>query len=173
MSTFFQRTVALLRPLATIQRIPQQQISKRQFSSSLITLIKQPIPQPTTDAPDVNTFLQKIGHNTTEYADTFENDWDKFFKMSSTQMKDKGIDVPARKYILEWQERFRKGIELAPLKISKKKNGGERNFKVYRAMKRIDDARKMAQLKKGFKKELAAERVQYLQWNKQHKIHRE
>ncbi|KAH3670678.1 hypothetical protein OGAPHI_001193 [Ogataea philodendri] len=113
--------------------------------------VKPSVPAPSASVPDVGTFLAKIGRGTSEYTDTFGNDWTKFWKMGSSQMKEQGLEPRARKYILDWQERYRKGVE--PVEISRgvKKNGGERKRRIYLAERRLKDLRELAQLKRRFK----------------------
>ncbi|CDK29352.1 unnamed protein product [Kuraishia capsulata CBS 1993] len=129
----------IFQTLKTVQRsqIGQLAIPLRQYSQ-MVTFSKGQTPPPTDTVPDVATFLEKIGRDAQEHTDAFENDWETFWKLGSAGMKEKGIDVAARKYILDWQERYRKGTELYHIKQGKKKfdGKGERYFKVYRALKR-------------------------------------
>lgn len=83
------------------------------------------IPPPSEDIPDVETFLNKIGRNTIEFKEHFE-DWNKLFSMKSREMKAAGIDVQARRYILNQLEKFRNGEKIAEIKKGKKSYyGGE------------------------------------------------
>ncbi|KAF0274466.1 hypothetical protein FOG51_00692 [Hanseniaspora uvarum] len=71
---------------------------------------KRAIPAPTTDIPNVETFLNKIGRETAQYGETvYENDWNKLFSYKGKDLKAKNVPIPARKYILRHLEYFRLG----------------------------------------------------------------
>lgn len=71
---------------------------------------KRPVPEPTTDIPDVQTFLNKIGRDTAQYGESiYENDWNKLFSYNGKQLKKLNVPIPARKYILRHVEYFRLG----------------------------------------------------------------
>lgn len=99
---------------------------------------------------DLKTFLTLIGRNTMEYHDTFEGDLQKFLKTSSKEMKNLGIDVQLRKYMLRWIHKFENDLE--PLRVhrkGKKKHGGERKAKEVlakkNALKRLEEKEKFKQ----------------------------
>ncbi|VEU23957.1 DEKNAAC105106 [Brettanomyces naardenensis] len=146
--------------------------SRRNFSSTLPGLKRlgaAVIPEPTEEVPDVNSFLNKIGRQASEQSGLFENDWKKFFSMSSKQMKDEGMETATRRYILDWQERFKKGVKLEEMKVVEKKHGGERASRIYAADKKVKERIKMAQLKKGYRKKAIQEVIERKRWEKLHR----
>ncbi|KAI9042213.1 mitochondrial 37S ribosomal protein mS41 [Aspergillus affinis] len=68
------------------------------------------IPSPTPFVPDVQTFLKLIGRGMAKHESKFPS-WDKLFALSSTELRDLGIE-PARqrRYLLRKREKFRQGI---------------------------------------------------------------
>lgn len=105
---------------------------------------------------DLETFLKLIGRNCSEHLNTFEGDLNKFLNTTSKQMKDSGIDVSTRRYMLRWIHKFQNDLEpLREHKKGKKKNGGERNATTVLAKKK---ALQKLEEKEQFKQdELAAE----------------
>lgn len=81
--------------------------------------------KPTEQVPDVQTFLSKIGRNMTQYAEGFES-WDQFISSSSKQLAEKGLDTRDRRYLLNWFDKYGRGVELHEYKRGKKQWGGER-----------------------------------------------
>lgn len=86
---------------------------------------KKPIPTPTDRTPDLTTFLQQIGRGTINYASKFTS-WSDLFQSTGKGLKEKGIPIAYRKYILKWIEQFKQGIEpieypLGMKEIKKKK----------------------------------------------------
>ncbi|KIW01692.1 uncharacterized protein PV09_06873 [Verruconis gallopava] len=78
-------------------------------SSTATRVAKRPVPPPTPFVPDVQTFLTLIGRQLSQHASKIPS-WDALFRLSSTQLRDLGIDPPrARRYLLRWRERFRQG----------------------------------------------------------------
>ncbi len=126
------------------------------------------IPKPSKEVPDVNTFLEKIGRGATENAETFENDWKKFFTMDSRKMKEEGIDTKLRRYILDWREKYAQGIPLGEIKLPVKKHGGERRRRIYAAEKKVKERISMAQLRKAYRKKTNLENIQKRKWEKLH-----
>jgi len=67
------------------------------------------VPAPIPLVPDVPTFLKVLGRGLSQYADKFPS-WDSLFTLSSTQMKELGIEPPrTRRYLLTWLDRYRRG----------------------------------------------------------------
>lgn len=126
------------------------------------------IPKSSKEVPDVNTFLKKIGRGATENAETFENDWKKFFTMNSRKMKEEGIDTKLRRYILDWREKYAQGIPLDEIKLPVKKHGGERRKRIYAAEKKVKERIAAAQLRKAYRKKANLERIQKLKWENLH-----
>lgn len=92
------------------------------------------VPKPTATIPDVAAFLNTIGRNCNEFADTYENEWNNLFKWDSSVMKEKGIPAQQRRYILFQLEKFRTGQTLESIAKGKKSFfGGERTRKEKRA----------------------------------------
>ncbi|CAO3676066.1 unnamed protein product [Rhizopus stolonifer] len=70
---------------------------------------------------DPESFLKAIGRNCGELASKFES-WEQLFTTNGRVMKtDMGIDTKARKYILSWTERYRKGVQPYAIALPKKK----------------------------------------------------
>ena len=155
----------------------------RRFLSTSTSLLKQTplskkIPQPTKEIPDVPAFLNRIGHNTAEYAEAFPT-WDALFTSSSKEMKAAGIDVKPRKYILHQVENYRKAAflendpkavfeSIEEIKLHPKKNGGERNLNKYLAQKRILERIELAKTQKQYRKAERARELKYRQLDKLH-----
>lgn len=160
----------------------QEMLSRRLFSTSAALLKQSPlskkIPQPTKEIPDVPAFLNRIGHNTAEYAEAFPT-WDALFSSSSKEMKAAGIDVKPRRYILEQVENFRKAAfiendpkavfeSVAEIKLHPKKNGGERNLNKYLAQKKVLQRIELAKTQKQHRKAQRATELKYKQLDKLH-----
>lgn len=99
----------------------------------LLSTVKT-IPKPTDRIPDVNRFLTIIGRNCNELADTYENNWSNLFTWDSRVLKEKGVPVQQRRYILLQVEKFRQEGDVVEYKKGKKSFfGGERKRKERRA----------------------------------------
>ena len=69
----------------------------------------RPIPPPTPFIPDTQTFLKVIGRGLSQHAAKIPS-WEALFRLSSAHLKDLGVEPPrARKYLLWWREKFRRG----------------------------------------------------------------
>jgi len=67
----------------------------------------KPIPPPTPFVPNTQTFLSLIGRNLAQHASKIPS-WKALFSLTSTQLKELGIDPPrSRRYLLRWREKFR------------------------------------------------------------------
>ncbi|KAK6507090.1 hypothetical protein TWF481_005539 [Arthrobotrys musiformis] len=97
----------------------------------------RPIPEVSSTAPDVKTFLTKIGRNMIQHESKF-TDWKQLMGTTTQQLRDMGIE-PARdrRYLIDWRERYRNGIEPTEYKRGRKIDGGERRRKMVRALRRI------------------------------------
>lgn len=135
----------------------------------MATRATRAVPEPTKVIPDVDTFLAKIGRQAAEHSAVFENDWNKFFTMSSDAMKEAGVDTKSRKYIMDWQERFRVGRPLQDFKLHPKTHGGERKAKTYAIERNAKDRIKLDQLKKKYRKESTQSTIQRNKWAKLHR----
>ena len=71
----------------------------------------------------VEKFLTTIGRGVEEHASKFET-WEEFVVSRGEDLKDKGIAVRQRRWILSWIEHYRNGVEpfLIPLNSRAKKN---------------------------------------------------
>jgi hypothetical protein len=68
-----------------------------------------PIPSPTPFVPDAQTFLTLIGRNLSQHASKIPT-WETLFSLSSEQLRELGVEPPrARRYLIRWREKFRKG----------------------------------------------------------------
>ncbi|OBT80680.1 hypothetical protein VF21_00435 [Pseudogymnoascus sp. 05NY08] len=68
-----------------------------------------PIPEPTPFVPDAPTFLSLIGRNLSQHASKIPT-WESLFRLTSPQLRDLGVEpARARRYLLAWRERFRRG----------------------------------------------------------------
>lgn len=83
---------------SAVWRSPQLVRSFSSTPASLISYVdpKPKIPPPTEKIPDVAAFLTAIGRGSDSHLDNFET-WESLMKMTSSEMKGKGIDVRARK----------------------------------------------------------------------------
>ncbi|KAK6204891.1 IGR protein motif-domain-containing protein [Scheffersomyces amazonensis] len=105
--------------------------SLRSFSSSCITFKTNTSTRTKENVHDLETFFQLIGRNTIEHVGLFENDLQKFLTSSSIEMKNLGIEVSTRRYMLRWKYKFINDLEpLREHKRGKKRNGGERKAKL-------------------------------------------
>ncbi|KAK2768782.1 hypothetical protein FQN54_000638 [Arachnomyces sp. PD_36] len=67
------------------------------------------VPKPTPFVPDVPTFLSLIGRQMSKHTSKFPT-WDDLFTMSSTQLRDAGVEpAQSRRYLLRWRDKFRRG----------------------------------------------------------------
>lgn len=91
---------------------------------------KRVIPKPTDQIPDVTSFLTRIGRKCDEVAEVYENKWSNLFLCDSRVLKEKGVSVQQRKYILHQVEKLRKNEPVMEIKRGKKSFfGGERKRK--------------------------------------------
>ncbi|OKL60840.1 hypothetical protein UA08_03929 [Talaromyces atroroseus] len=68
------------------------------------------IPKPTPFVPDVPTFLSLIGREMSKHASKFPS-WDSLFSLSSSELRDLGIEpTRQRRYLLRQREKFKNGI---------------------------------------------------------------
>lgn len=87
-------------------------------------------PKPSDQVPDVTTFLSKIGRKCEEVAEVYENNWNNLFLWDSKILKEKGVTVQQRRYILHQVEKLRKNEPIIEVKKGKKSFfGSERNRK--------------------------------------------
>lgn len=119
------------------------------FSSSASLLKTNTSTRTKENVHDLETFFNLIGRKTIEHLDSFEGDLNKFLKTSSKDMKNMGIDVSTRRYMLRWINKFENDLEpLREHQRGKKKNGGERNAKTVlakkNALKRLEEKEKFA-----------------------------
>lgn len=68
------------------------------------------IPPPTASVPDASSFLRAIGRNASAEAGRLPS-WDALFAWNSRRMARAGVACRMHKYILEWAQRFRHGVE--------------------------------------------------------------
>ncbi|KAF9086462.1 hypothetical protein BGX29_006697 [Mortierella sp. GBA35] len=84
---------------------------------------KKAVPAPRGDIQDPATFLTKIGRNSAQLAEKFKS-WEHLFTASPAEMKtDMALSVKQRRWILNWTEKYRQGVEpyVIPTKPIKKK----------------------------------------------------
>lgn len=68
-----------------------------------------PIPKPTPFVPDAATFLTLIGRRLSQHASKIPT-WEALFSLTSPQLRDLGVEpTRARRYLLAWREKFRRG----------------------------------------------------------------
>ncbi|CAI4053112.1 hypothetical protein SUVZ_15G2110 [Saccharomyces uvarum] len=92
------------------------------------------IPKPNEQIPDVDTFLTKIGRNCNELKDTFENTWNNLFLWDSKALKEKGVNIQQRRYILNQTQKYRNNEPIREIKLGKKSFfGGERKRRAFTA----------------------------------------
>lgn len=75
----------------------------------------------------VAKFLKTIGRGCDEYIDKFDT-WDKLFTSKSRALKEMGIPLRPRKWILHWTERYRQGDDpwYVPIHSKSSKNSYEK-----------------------------------------------
>ena len=115
----------LLNRLVTLSTITVRSIS-----------VVRSIPKPTSKIPDVETFLKVIGRDCIEFKDTYENKWDNLFQWDGPILKEKGVPIQQRRYILSQVENFRVSGDQSIKEIKKGKKsffGGERKRKAFKA----------------------------------------
>lgn len=72
-------------------------------------IVPPPVPSPTSFVPDAQTFLTLIGRKMSQHASKISS-WEALFSLSSTQLRDLGVEPPrSRRYLLRWREKFRRG----------------------------------------------------------------
>lgn len=102
----------------------------RPISASAVSFRTNTSTSTKENVQDLETFFKLIGRDCIEHLDAFEGDLQKFLNTSSKDMKNLGIDVSTRRYMLRWIHKFENDLEpLREHKRGKKKNGGERNAK--------------------------------------------
>lgn len=130
--------------------------ASRLFHSSSIAYKTNTSTRTKENVHDLETFLTLIGRNCIEHLDAFEGDLNKFLNTTSKQMKDMGIDVSTRRYLLRWKHKFVNDLEpLREHKRGKKKNGGERKAKLVKAKRAA--LQRLEEKEKFQKQELEAE----------------
>jgi hypothetical protein len=82
---------------------------------------KRPVPPP-RNGMTVEKFLKTIGRGCEEYIDKL--DWEKLFTSTGFKLKQLGIPIRQRKWILLWVEKYRQGIDpwYVPLRSKSKRN---------------------------------------------------
>lgn len=121
----------------------------RPFSQSLITSKVNTSTRTKENVHDLETFFKLIGRKTVDHVDSFEGNLEKFLSTSSKQMKNMGIDVSTRRYMLRWKHKFVNDLEpLREHKRGKKKNGGERKAKTVlakrQALEKLEEKERFA-----------------------------
>lgn len=110
-------------------------LARRLFSTTTTVLAKSKTSlrktvSPSDKIPDVSAFLTRIGRKCEEFTETYENKWDNLFAWDGKVLKEKGIPIQQRKYILSQVEKLRKGEEIKAISVGKKSFfGGERKRK--------------------------------------------
>ncbi|CCH58097.1 hypothetical protein TBLA_0A02970 [Henningerozyma blattae CBS 6284] len=105
--------------------------------------IKRIIPKPTEEISNVETFLTKIGRNSLELNKVFNNSWNCMFTSTGKFLKQKGVNVRDRRYLLLQLEKFKRNEPLIEYKRGKKGFfGGERKQKANIAKFRNTDGKK-------------------------------
>lgn len=123
-------------------------ISRRLFSisSQVLAVSKTSLRKkvdPSSEIPDVAAFLSRIGRKCDEYTETYENNWDNLLSWDGKALKEKGVPIQERKYILFQVEKLRKGEEIKEIKKGKKSFfGGERKRKETIAKWRAEERNK-------------------------------
>lgn len=121
----------------------------RLFSQSFLAFKVNTSTRTKENVHDLETFFKLIGRKTVDHLDSFEGDLDKFLGASSKEMKNMGIDVSTRRYMLRWKHKFVNDLEpLREHKRGKKRNGGERKAKTVlakrKALKNLEEKERFA-----------------------------
>ncbi len=79
----------------------------------------------------MKAFLERIGKNCGDYHDKFAS-WGELFTFTGAQMKEKGIPISARRWIMQWREKYRHGEEPFSIKFkSKSKKNKDQKKKIF------------------------------------------
>lgn len=133
------------------------QVFSRSFSSTIVASRTNHSTRTKENVHDLETFFKLIGRKTVEHLDAFEGDLNKFLGTTSKELKNMGIDVSTRRYMLRWKHKFVNDLEpLREHKRGKKKNGGERKAKTVLAKKKALE--KLEEKERFANEELEAER---------------
>ncbi|CCC66717.1 hypothetical protein NCAS_0A01590 [Naumovozyma castellii] len=121
----------------------------RLFSTTtrLLAVNKRVVPPTTEKLPDVSAFLTRIGRECSELTETYENDWNNLFSWNGRILKEKGVPVAQRKYVLKQVENLRQGHEERVRELKKGKKsffGGERKRKANRAKWEAEQRKELA-----------------------------
>eukprot|EP01102_Stenamoeba_stenopodia_P003707 TRINITY_DN13863_c0_g1_i1.p1 TRINITY_DN13863_c0_g1~~TRINITY_DN13863_c0_g1_i1.p1 ORF type:complete len:213 (-),score=49.77 TRINITY_DN13863_c0_g1_i1:62-700(-) len=95
---------ALLQSLPETRDVPSKKTTRRKITAAYA------IPPPPPDLT-VETFLERIKKNCVEHKDKFAS-WEELMTMKGRQMKEKGISIKQRKWILRWVERYKQGFPI-------------------------------------------------------------
>ncbi|KAI9335780.1 IGR protein motif-domain-containing protein [Obelidium mucronatum] len=90
------------------------------------------VPKPRDGVSTPKEFLSKIGRGCGDVSEKFKS-WDHLFQATSEEMADSlAIPVRKRKYILQWREWFKRGLELRAIELP------ERSKKHLRVKKQVE-----------------------------------
>ncbi|PVU98737.1 hypothetical protein BB559_001335 [Furculomyces boomerangus] len=93
--------------------------SHRLCYKSISTISKIQIPKPQGKIQNVEDFLKTIGRGCDKYVSVFK-DWDQLFKSSGKDLEGLGIPVKQRRWILNWSNKMKLGVEPYYIKPSTK-----------------------------------------------------
>lgn len=105
-------------------------------TSSIVLRRFLTVPATSQRVPDVATFLKIIGRKCSEHEQVYDSSWDNLFKWDGPMLKQKGIPIQQRKYILSQVQKYRLQGPDSIKEIPKGKKsffGGERKRKESKA----------------------------------------
>jgi len=85
--------------------------------------------------------LYKIGKGCDEYKDKIES-WEKLFSMHSRDLRKLGIPTKQRKWILNWTEKYRQGIEPYSIRF-KSKSVKNRHIRLEKQQAHLEQLKKV------------------------------
>lgn len=127
-------------------------VSGRQFSTSFTTqAAKLSVPP---ENLTVEEFLTKIGRNAKEHVEAFPT-WESLFQTRGPGMKEKGIDVKLRRYIMNWTHKYSidPSIKLKHIPEGKKFHGGERKKRDVLSREAIEKRQELRERAEAYAKE--------------------
>ncbi|KAL8971635.1 MAG: hypothetical protein Q9183_000958 [Haloplaca sp. 2 TL-2023] len=93
-------------PFSLLSCLSKQATPTKPFQRHVST---NQIPSPTPFVPDSKTFLALIGRGLSQHAAKIPT-WESLFTLSSEQLRKVGVEpARARRYLLWWRDKFRKG----------------------------------------------------------------
>jgi len=101
------KTMKMYNTWEVVKQPPRE--SKDYAHPPAVPRIEPVIPEP-RNGMTVERFLKTIGRDCPKYIENFTS-WQNLFSTKGRKMKELGIDLLTRKYLLRWLEKYRQGVE--------------------------------------------------------------